>query len=813
MASLSLRKRLIIILYIISFTISIFIFAYIMGRVSVDVECTSHNQYVVDGGNIYFVQNNRKEGFLFTMNTKGRVSEMFISRGQDNGRILSLSVNEGKIYIVQQTFIEQKSTEDEDAIVSIPAYRLTCLDNKLNLESQSPKFVIDDSEILTGFSAEATGLFMTFLTSDGMIAKVYSVAPEVLKDPKEPQGADVSLEGVRSKKCEEGRYYSDALYSHGQLYVRTDKSTPEGIFAIDPVVNKIVSGMKLSIGQILAVYSTYIIWYIAALIVWFIVLYLIIRVMEDRNRSFYYIVIAEVVLFIIVGAAVLTVSESHVRSRKTEHSRFAVTSLIGLMDAAGINEYTDYNDDAFYDSTRYREIANSLTEFVRRAGNNDIFYDVLVIRLSDNVVCASASGKNKESITDVYGSDMENISLQIARGERYVGVDTKIQGQDYRAVVVADAPVSADYAIVGIINVITTDASVFVDNLGVFVLFLVVFAVASALVVLVWFLHMRDLTVLEQALSDTAMGKELPERPAVLGRDVKDMWDSLVEINKRVEEIQYSKVRILEAYYRFAPKNVEKVLGKNSIVEVTTGDSKIVAGTICTFSINLSGGKKLKRLDSLVGSIGEYQKNHESVIIGKAPDMSALQILFSENEYDSTNTFIEMFGRNNKNGTDLEFSVLLNYDSCVFGVTGNEDETSTYMYTENRETIRAMSAFTISVGLGLVISESVLDREKISSKVRFIGYGGYDKDGKMIGLYEVLDACPARIRNERLATLSKYQEALDLYYEKDFYLARTKFSDILKETPSDKLARWYVFESDRYLNENAEGEKFKILHI
>jgi hypothetical protein len=248
-------------------------------------------------------------------------------------------------------------------------------------------------------------------------------------------------------------------------------------------------------------------------------------------------------------------------------------------------------------------------------------------------------------------------------------------------------------------------------------------------------------------------------------------------------------------------------------VEVTTGDSKIVAGTICTFSINLSGGKKLKRLDSLVGSIGEYQKNHESVIIGKAPDMSALQILFSENEYDSTNTFIEMFGRNNKNGTDLEFSVLLNYDSCVFGVTGNEDETSTYMYTENRETIRAMSAFTISVGLGLVISESVLDREKISSKVRFIGYGGYDKDGKMIGLYEVLDACPARIRNERLATLSKYQEALDLYYEKDFYLARTKFSDILKETPSDKLARWYVFESDRYLNENAEGEKFKILHI
>ncbi len=813
MASLSLRKRLIIILYIISFTISLFIFAYVMGRVSVDVECTSHNQYVVDGGNIYFAQNYRKEGFLFTMNTKGRVSSMFASRNLEGSRILSLSVNEDKVYLVLQTFIEQKSTEDEDAIISIPAYRLACLDNKLNLISQSPKFRIDDSEILTGFSAEATGLFMTFLTEDGRTAKVYSLAPDTLKDPGEPAGSDVELEGVRAKKCEEGRYFSDALYSYGQLYIRTDKSTPEGIFAIDPVVSNIVSGMKLSIGQILKVYSTYIIWYIAALLIWFIVLYLIIRVLEDRNRSFYYIVIAETVLFVIVAAATFTISEEYVRSRKVEHSRFAVTSLIGLMDDAGINEYIDYNDGAFYDSTRYHEIADSLTEFVKRDGNNDIFYDVMVIRLSDNIVCASASGRNKQAVTDIYGSDMDRIATQIARGERYVGVDIKVQGQDYRAVAVADAAISADYAIVGIINVISTDASVFVDNMGVFILFLVVFAVASALVVLVWFLHMRDLTVLEQALSDTALGKELPERPAVLGRDVKDMWDSLVEINKRVEEIQYSKVRILEAYYRFAPKNVEKVLGKSSIVEVTTGDSKIVAGTICTFSINLSGGTKLKRLDSLMGFIGEYQKNHESVIIGKAPDMSALQILFSENEYDSTNTFIEMFGRSNKSGTDLEFSVLLAYDSCVFGVTGNEDETSTYMYTENREIIKQMSAFTISVGLGLVISERVLKREKISGKVRFMGYGGVDKDGELIGLYEVLDAYPARIRNERLATLSKFEEALELYYEKNFYLARTKFSDILKETPSDKLARWYVFESDRYLNENAEGENYKILHM
>jgi hypothetical protein len=783
-----------------------------MGRVSVDVECTSHNQYTASGSTIYFVQNHRKEGFLFSMNPAGRVSKLFSSRSLGDERILSISVNEKKVYLVTQSLIEQKSTDNEDGFISIPAYRIVCLDDKLGLQTQSPKFQIDDSEILSGFSAEATGLFMTFLSSDGRSARVYSMAPSDLKEPDALSEDAVKLEGVRTKKCEDGRYYSDAIYSYGQLYVRTDKSEPEGIFEIDPVVRDIVTRMKLSIGQILSIYSTYLIWYVAALLVWFIILYLVIRVITNRNRSLYFLVIAEAVLVVIVAVAVFTVCEEYGRARRSEHSRFAVTSLLGLMEGAGLNEYVDYRDESFYDTARYRQIANSLSEFVDREGNRDIFYDVLVLRLADNKVCASSSGRNREVVTDIYGSQMADIATQIARGNRYVGVDVQVEGQDYRAVAAADAVVSADYALVGMINVVSTDASVFVDYLGVFVMFLLVFAVASALVVLTWFLHMRDLTVLEQALSDTALGKPLPERPLVLGRDVKDMWDSVAEMNKRIEEIQYSKLRILEAYYRFAPKNVERILGRESILEVENGDHKLIRGTLGTFSINLSGGRKINRLDNLVGVIGEYQKNHESVIIGKAPDMSAIQILFSSNEKETVSAFADMITRSNKSGNGVEYSVLLTYDECMFGVTGNEVETSTYMYTENREVIKQMSAFAISVGASLVISENVLDREKVAGKVRFMGYGGIDKDGEKIGLYEVLDACPARVRADRIATLHKFQEALDLYYEKDFYFARTKFSEILKDDPDDKLAKWYVFESDRYLNESVDGDNYKILH-
>ena len=36
---------------------------------------------------------------------------------------------------------------------------------------------------------------------------------------------------------------------------------------------------------------------------------------------------------------------------------------------------------------------------------------------------------------------------------------------------------------------------------------------------------------------------------------------------------------------------------------------------------------------------------------------------------------------------------------------------------------------------------------------------------------------------------------------------------VYKDTPDDDLAKWYVFESDRFLNEGTDGENYKLLHI
>ena len=812
MATKSLRTRIIIVLYIISFTISLFIFSALMSRVSVDIECTSYSQYTVMGGDIYYVQNIKGTGGIFKMNGKGNVSNMFLTKSIGDKRILGISSHSDKVYAILTSFIEEKDPNDSDAIKYTAAYRLIGLDKKLNLEVQSPKFTISDEEIVCGFYADDKALFITTLSTDGQNARVYSVDLNQLKDPKDVVSDTLKVSSVRSKKATEGRFFADAIYMADGLFVRTDSDAPTGVFAMDTYIRDAVSNMRLTVGQLFTLYSAYIIWYIAALLIWFIVLYLLIRTFESRNRSFYYIFIAEFTLFFIVLLGSLQIAKNQATARAAEHTRFGIISLISLADEAGLTENITYTDD-FYNSDRYFEIADSLGEFIKREGNSDIFYDVFVYRLRDGIICASASGKNREAFTDVYGQDLSGLTDNIYMGQRYTAVETEIEGQDYRAIAAAVDILAPEYALVGIINSTTTDASVFADNRGVLLAFLLIFAAASALVALVWFLHMRDISALEGALSATALGGDMPERPVFIGRDIKDMWDSVSEIHKKIDEIEYAKIRILEAYYRFAPKNVEKVLGLKSIIEVKSGDTSSIQGTVSMIGLDLKGGRTLRKIDKMIENIGLYQKSHDSIVIGKAPDLSRLQLLYLNDEKSCVKSYIDLFNSSFGNSDNYSVSAVLFYDRGRFGVVGSEEESTTYMYSENQSLLMNISRFITAHSLGLVITDTVKRRENITTPLRFVGYAGKDTDGNMVQLYEVLDVYSAKKRAERISTLERYEEALRLFYEKDFYIARTKFSDILKETPDDDLVKWYVFEADRYLNENVEGDEHKIIHL
>ena len=809
-----LRNRLIIILFILSITASIFIFTSVVENRSVDMDYTIFSDSAFVDDHIYYSQNMIDQGLLFDMSQKGDVARIFSSRTVGEDRISAISVKGENIYLVLESYY-QKENEQDNTVETGTIYRIVCLDRKFRVQSLTDRFLIAQDEILSGFSAEQNGLFVSMIREDGSYVRVYSINPSVLRPEDQLTGESIKVDSVRSKKCPDENFYVQAQYEYGQLYTRTDKDVPTGIFAVDSNIEHAVSTMRLTMGQLLSLYRTAVIWYIALLLIWLVLLILIIKLLTDRNRIFYLAVVIETVLALITGIGIVTVNRQWQEARQAEHSRFAVISLISLSDSAGLNETANFFVPNFYNSEFYKNLKKHISSFIRTEGNNEIFYDVLITRLSDNMVVASASGRNLQTLTSVYGDNVINLDYAIYRGSKYAAEDIILEGQSYRAVAISEGVGGSNYAMVAIINDSTQDSNVWVDNRGALLLFALFFALGSALVMLILFIQTRDLRQLEQAMADTALGRVIHDRPQVISRDLKEMWSSIFEINKRVEELQYSKLRILEAYYRFAPKNIEKTLSKKSIIEVEKGENIVTDGTVAMMALGeyLSEPDPSK-LDRVLAFIGDYQKEHDSIIIGKTPDMSQMALLFLQKEKGCVNFFVQLLNNNIRfrGNRDMDISVVLFYDNCKFGILGNEDEASTYLYFDNKPVVSKISGFIKNKKLGLVITEEVKNRENVTSPLRFIGFmtGGWN--GEKVRLYEVLDAYPAVIRKQKIATLKKFQDALAQYYEKDFYLSRTSFSEILKEAPDDLLAKWYVFESDRYLNEVVSGDEYMYLH-
>ena len=101
-----------------------------------------------------------------------------------------------------------------------------------------------------------------------------------------------------------------------------------------------------------------------------------------------------------------------------------------------------------------------------------------------------------------------------------------------------------------------------------------------------------------------------------------------------------------------------------------------------------------------------------------------------------------------------------------------------------------------------MITKDLMEQMGHVGETRYIGFLLPDENHpeQKLELYEVLDAQIPGTRKRRSAMNSKFAEALSLFYEQDFYLARNLFTEILREAPDDGLTKWYLFECEHYLD-------------
>lgn len=812
---MNLRTRIIVCICIISILISLIIFSGSLSDLRHDPQYTAFNDATATTAGVYYTENWNDSGHVYLIENSGKVISMFDSLTVNTDRVHQIDVVNGDVYVL----FSAPMTEDD---TTYTIYKIAQLDSKLKLNLVAENIRIDDYEIVTGFSKDDTGMHITAVAQDGSYLDVYELPLNSLKSPavkldtgedkdKEIKVSDMEVaDSMLFRESPAGSFFVEAEYMGSTLNVRTDHDEAKGSFQLDSRIKKAVDNISFSPLQVLKLYSKYLLYWAGGLLIWFIILFVFIYAIRRRNRVVYVLTLGELIFLIALASSFYFVKFEYEYAGTREYSRFAVLALQGELDILGDLDHVDFNSQTYFTSDDYRRIQGSMARFAEMDGNSAVFNDVFIMRLRDNAIMTGVSGRNREDATWEYGGVISDVSNDLTHHKQYSYHPIQVDGRDYVAVGVTDMDeVKPAYALVGIIASTDPNLGLWGDTKALIALFIVVFLLGSILMFIVMYMQSADLKHFEKEIRAVALGQTRVDVPATPALDMASMWNSLSEICKSIAEMNYDKFRIFEAYYRFAPKNIETIMNKDSIFDVKNGDVTKAKGTLMLVSTDTAdyGPKRIKSLHNIIEYMDKYSDNKEGILVSQDSALSTLQFLFMEDSRDTTSISTQFLHRNTSDTESGFVSVFLYHSMFMYGIVGINQQSLAFITAKHSKEIEEYARWFEHLKISLVVTETVKSREP-ACEMRYIGYIRVGDDKRTIKLYEVLDACPARDRQLKLVNKEKFEGTLELFYSRDFYLARNRFSEILKDCPDDEITRWYLFESERYLNEPAEEASF-----
>ncbi len=804
---MSVKLRVLLSIALLTILGASFIVGDLADEIKHDPEYTAQSSAVfTEDAGIFFMENWNDMGRLYRMDTSGKVLFVTGSKSVKMDASEDLVYYDGKLYALF-------SAEREDDDGTFTTYRIAVYDMELELTGVSGEFVIDNTLRVSSLTADSIGLYISAISKNGGSVTVFSAPFRTLKgieamdeeeeEKKEDKESPITRkdydtpDSVLFRERTTERFYVDARYEDPELLVLLDGEKPEGVFAPDPRIKVAVDEISFSLGQRIRFHAGLILKTLLLLVLWIILVILTMRLSKNRDRIVYLYSASEIVFFVILFVAFLFIRQQFQKNEVKNNTRFA---LMVMQEDLKYYSGVDYDSEDFYESTKYYRLMDSLSEVMNKSDENEVFYDAFIMRKSTGQILADARGYNGIHASYLYGGEMTGIIDDINEEGGSASSSFVLDGSELTAVAYESKNPEDDLILVAICKDRKTSAGYksSVKTLG--ILFIVIFVIGSVLLFIALYLQHLDLKHFSVALKDLALGKPGTESSESVARDMRELWQCYGELSKRIEQINYEKYKIFEAYYRFAPKGIETIMGRESIFDVENGDVSVVGGNIVLLAIDKEEAfeKKVRSLSNILSNMEYYANQDEAILISRDQSLSNVRVLLMMDEANTLAKIIQFI----QAGSVLEikgWSVLMYRDVLTYGVAGSKSQSLTYINSDYSRVMDAYAEWFRLLGVPLVLTGRVLAGGD-AGEVRYIGCSAFEKDGERIQFYESLDAYPAATRQLMLINRNKFEETLQLYYSKDFYLARNQFMEILKDCPEDGITRWYLFECERYMN-------------
>lgn len=697
-------------------------------------------------------------------------------------------------------------------------YCVANFNENLQVTHVSRAFRFPQDLVLTGFEATEDVMNITAISKNGQQAYVYQLSASDMirintdnKDDVEKLWEEISeVTEFMVRECVLPHYFVQAEYWGGDLHLRYDDSDP-GYFAINREAKEFYENRKVSSGQYMRAAGYDATLFILIGFIGSMVIVLCAVIFKERRRVVYAVASLEVFMLLICAGSVLLLMRENRLHDRNEHKIYTYMDAFGVVDGYTL---TDLNDENLYNTDDYAVLSSRIR---RRIDSMTYITDVLLVNTISGKVVISASGMNKSYVSEIYGSSVMDMMQDVANGDSMAEFDIDDEGRQMTLMAINLA--GAGHSGMAMIYESTGEsffAGLLTGLTGNLSFILILFIVGSLVGIAFLLWQSSDLLKLQNALGKLSKGDdEMIDKPAVVGRDMNYMWNSVMEITKNVANNNRLKFLTYEAYFRFAPKSIERILDRQSITEVNSGDISERSGAIAclkVYSSDVSGRQELDCRNTMMEITEECREEFDGIFISHNSDLSKMKFLFLEENPSATAFGCELMLKLKEEQISgiTGGGILLHFAPYVYGVAGDARQASIYLSSPENDLLDTYINFFGEMKLGVVATEALLEHENFKGETRYIGFIVPDPEypDKRIKLYELFDAEAPAVRQIRSAQKPRFEEALRLFYEKDFYFARSRFSEVLKFAPDDELSKWYLFECERYLNDENTAENF-----
>lgn len=329
----------------------------------------------------------------------------------------------------------------------------------------------------------------------------------------------------------------------------------------------------------------------------------------------------------------------------------------------------------------------------------------------------------------------------------------------------------------------------------------------------------RPVAALTRQMDRVSDGDVTAQEPTP-GKDELCQMDSALQMMcMNLSVWGYESVCTIRSYKRFVPEKMPELLERPVAEEIRLGDSRRIVGNVGVFSVgNRAEARNTLEDDAFVDFINHsfgifhdcITENH-GWMLSSALRLSDMEALFPDSPADGVRAGLDFLGkiqvRTAEHIPEPRACLILHKASFLYGIAGEEERLFPYLSSSELEFLGGFTQQFDEAGVRIVATEAYWKQlEDCGFTGRYIGFVSAGERSGAYKLYEVLDAYPELERDLRRGYDQRFQEAINLFYHNDFYLARNLFSSLLRACPGDGIARWYLFACERFFNQEGGEE-------